>query len=184
MGLNLQKLQNTTSETAYQSGLQEAGIFQTSGAIIDLVPGRHAYAGFQPILSTLLFPIPSAILPEKNSAQYLFEALDAVYGKNLSKGAAIMAYGEYYLAFGWLGITVGCFITGWFLRKLWNWFLFNSSNPFAIAIYAVTVSFIYMVLSRGYLPQVTNLFFFTVFPIFVALRYARKKFERRNLQWR
>jgi oligosaccharide repeat unit polymerase len=183
-GLNVQKLQNTTSESAYQSGLQEASIFQTSGAIIDIVPNRHPYAGFQPIVSTLLFPIPSKLLPDKNSAQYLFEALDAVYGKELSKGSAIMAYGEYYLAFGWFGIVIGCLITGWYLRKLWNWFLFNSNNPFAMAIYAVTVSFIYMVLSRGYLPQVTNLFFFTVFPIYLALRYARKKYGAISKQWR
>jgi len=177
-GLNVKTLQTTTTENAYQSGLQEASIFQTSGAMIDYVPARHPYAEFQPIISTLLFPIPSRILPEKNSAQYLFEALDAIYGKTISKGAAVMAYGEYYLAFGWIGIVVGCAITGWYLRKLWNWFLANSNSPFAIVVYAVTISFLYMVLSRGYLPQVTMLFFFTVFPIYAALRMARNKYGR------
>jgi oligosaccharide repeat unit polymerase len=185
-GLNLGRLKDGSSERYYQSGLKESLIFQTSGAVIDMVPQRHPYAGFQPIVSTLLFPIPSRLLPDKNSAEYLFNALDAIYGKKYSKGAAIMAYAEYYLAFGWIGLALGCAITGWFVRKLWNWFLANSTNYFAIPAYAIAVSFLYVVISRGYLPQVTNLFFFTVFPVYVALRAAKKKYgqvKQRN-QWK
>jgi hypothetical protein len=179
-GLDTRKLEGTTAETAYKSGLQEAAIFQTSGAIIDIVPRKYPYVGFQPIWSTLLFPIPSSILTNKNSAQYLFGALDAIYGKKYSEGAAIMAYGEYYLAFGWTGIVVGCLITGWLLRKLWNWFLSEPDNLFVITVYAVTVSYMYVVLSRGYLPQVTTLFFFSVYPIYWALRSAKKKYNDEN----
>jgi hypothetical protein len=173
-GLDSKRLESATTESAYRSGLEEAGIFQTSGAVIDLVPQRYPYVGIQPLVSTLLFPIPSKWMTDKNSAQYLFEALDVIYGKKYSKGAAILAFGEYYLAFGWAGIVIGCFITGWFLRRLWNWFLFNSQNPLVIAAYSVFTSFIYVIISRGYLPQITYLFFFTVFPIFVAIRYVTR----------
>ncbi|HMJ67972.1 MAG TPA: O-antigen polymerase [Cyclobacteriaceae bacterium] len=174
VGLNVSKLDDEDSEGYYASGLREAYIFQTSGAIIDIVPERHPHAGFQPIWSTIVFPIPRAFYPEKNSAEYLFSALDAIYGKTVSQGAAIMAYGEYYLAFGWAGIVIGCGLIGWVYRKLWNWYLANSSNAFVMTAYAVTVSYLYVIISRGYLPQVVNLFFFSVFPIYVALRFARK----------
>lgn len=177
-GLNVKKLEGKDTQGYYKSGLRESLIFQTSGAIIDIVPEKHPHAGFQPIWSTLIFPIPSAIYKEKNSSQYLFDALDAIYGNIHSKGAAMMAYGEYYLAFGWLGIVVGGMITGWFYRKLWNWYLANAMNPMALTAYAVTVTYLYMILSRGYLPQVTNLFFFSVFPIYVVLNAARKKYGR------
>ncbi|MEI9919966.1 MAG: O-antigen polymerase [Bacteroidota bacterium] len=180
-GLNVSKLEGKDTEGYYASGLREALIFQTSGAIIDIVPERHPHAGIQPLISTILFPIPSAIYPEKNSAEYLFDALDAIYGKTVSKGAAIMSYAEYYLAFGWVGIILGCGAIGWFYRKLWNWYLANSRKPFAMALYAVTVTFLYVIISRGYLPQVVNLFFFSVFPIYFALRQARKHYSRHSL---
>ena len=183
-GLNVKRLEGVTTESAYQSGLQEAMIFQTSGAVIDMVPSRHPYAGFQPIISTLLFPIPSSLLEGKNSADYLFDMMDAIYSKKYSEGAAIMAYGEYYLAFGWAGIILGCAIIGWFLRKLWNWFLANSNNPLVMAAYAVSVIYLYVAISRGYLPQVTNLFFFTVFPIYVVLRVVRKKYNNVARSWK
>jgi oligosaccharide repeat unit polymerase len=177
-GLNVKKLEGKNTEGYYKSGLRESLIFQTSGAIIDIVPQKHPHAGFQPIWSTIIFPIPSAIYKEKNSSEYLFSALDSIYGKKYSKGAAMMAYGEYYLAFGWIGIIVGGLLTGWFFRKLWNWYLVNSDNALVVTAYAVTVTYLYVILSRGYLPQVTNLFFFSVVPIYVVLRAARKKYGR------
>jgi oligosaccharide repeat unit polymerase len=177
-GLDINKLEESTSETYYQKGVEEARIFQTSGAVIEMVPERYPHAGIQPILSTLLFPIPSALYPEKNSAGYLFDMLDFIYGKKISKGAAMMSYGEYYLAFGWAGIIAGGFIIGWFSKKLWAWYLVNRSNSFALVVYAVTVTYLYVVLSRGYLPQVTNLFFFTVVPAYVVLRLVFNRYRR------
>jgi oligosaccharide repeat unit polymerase len=177
-GLRIEKLEGKDTEGYYRSGLRESLIFQTSGAIIDMVPEKHPHAGLQPIWSTLIFPIPSSIYKEKNSSEYLFSALDAVYGEKYSKGAAIMAYGEYYLAFGWAGIIIGGLITGWFFRKLYNWYLANTGNALVVVAYAITVTYLYVMLSRGYLPQVTNLFFFSVFPIYVVLNAARKKYGK------
>lgn len=175
-GLDTTKLGEGNTTAYYESGLREALIFQTSGAVIDIVPERHPHAGLQPIWSTLLFPIPRALFPEKKSSDYLFDTLDAIYGEIVSQGAAMMSYGEYYLAFGWTGIIVGSFLIGWFYKRLWFWYQLNWSNPFVIVVYAVTVSYLYVILSRGYLPQVTMLFFFTVFPAYFVLRLARKKY--------
>jgi oligosaccharide repeat unit polymerase len=175
-GLNLSKLdEEKDSQAYYKSGLREAFIFQTSGAVIDLVPERYDYVGFQPIVSTLVFPVPSAFYPEKNSGKYLFDLLDVIYGKKYSKGAAMMSYAEYYMTFGWIGIIGGGLLIGWFSKKLWMWYLANHHNPFVIVAYSVTVVYLYVVLSRGYLPQVTMLFFFSVFPIYVVLRLMKRR---------
>lgn len=176
-GLNTAKLEEGSTSEYYESGLRESLIFQTSGAVIDIVPERHPHAGLEPVWSTLLFPIPSALYPEKSSSAYLFDTLDAIYGEKISQGAAMMSYGEYYLAFGWAGIVIGSFLIGWFYKKLWFWYKVNYSNPFVIVVYAVTVTYLYVILSRGYLPQVTMLFFFTVFPAYVALWLAKKKYR-------
>ena len=176
-GLNTKKLEEGNTTEYYESGLREALIFQTFGAVIDIVPERHPHAGLQPIWSTLIFPIPRALFPEKNSSDYLFDTLDAIYGKKISQGAAMMSYGEYYLAFGWTGIVIGSFLIGWFYKKLWFWYKVNYSNPFVIVVYAVAVTYLYVILSRGYLPQVTMLFFFTVFPAYFVLWLAKKKYK-------
>jgi oligosaccharide repeat unit polymerase len=181
-GLDVTKLEGESTESYYNSGLREAMIFQTSGAIIDMVPERYPHAGFTPIISTLVFPIPSAIYKGKNSGDYLFDTLDALYGVKNSKGAAMMSFAEYYLAFGWLGIIGGCFLLGWIYKRLWKWYLVNQFNPIVIVAYAVTVSYLYVIISRGYLPQVTMLFFFTVFPVFGVIWLVKRRYRRRILQ--
>ena len=178
-GLDLGRLDNGDSRSFFQSGLTESLIFQTTGAVIELVPEEYDYVGFEPIVSTLLFPIPRAIYPQKNSARYLFDFLDRLFGP-YGQGAAMMSFGEYYMAFGWLGLIVGSFLIGWFSRKLWNWFLANQRNPFVIAAYVCSVMYLYVVISRGYLPQVTMLFFFSVFPAYAVVYLVKKKIPRRR----
>lgn len=175
-GLDLQQLSNNRrNQSNYESGLNETKIFQTSGAIIDFVPERIPYVGLTPIWSTLLFPIPRAIYTSKNSADYVITAISAIYGKKNSRGAAFLMYAEHYLAFGWIGIVIAGMVLGWFLKKLWVWFIANSTNPLIVVIYASTVSFLYVIISRGYLPQATMIFFFTVFPAYVGFWLIKRK---------
>ncbi|HZY78326.1 MAG TPA: O-antigen polymerase [Cyclobacteriaceae bacterium] len=174
-GLDTTRLENS-NQSYYESGLNESRIFQTSGAVIDLTPSKIPHAGFTPIINTILFPIPSQLFPGKKSAEYLFNALNAIYGGPVSQGAAFMAYGEYYLAFGWFGIIIGGFLIGWFYKKLWSWYLADHRDPLHIAIYAVTVIYLYVIVSRGYLPQVTMLFFFSVFPVYIVRRIIKRRF--------
>lgn len=178
-GLDLTKLEDK-KKSYYESGLSESLIFQTSGAAIDMIPGQYPYAGFAPIISTLQFPIPRAIFPQKASADYLFNFLDSIYGKKYSKGAAFMMYGEYYLAFGWIGLILGSFLIGWFYKSCWVKFVANSHNPLATVIYAVTVVFLYVIISRGYLPQVTMLYFFIVFPVYFIQRLVKSKYHSQS----
>lgn len=178
-GLNLESIEQEDSRSFFESGLRESLIFQCTGAAIELVPETYEHVGFQPIISTLLFPIPRAIYPEKESARYLFDFLDHLFGP-YGQGAAMMSFGEYYLAFGWPGLIIGSFLIGWFSRRLWNWFLANQRNPFVIAAYASTIMYLYVVISRGYLPQVTMLFFFSVFPVYAVLYLVKKKIPRRR----
>lgn len=174
-GIDVSRLE-TTKQSYFESGLNESRIFQTSGAVMDAVPEKIPYVGFTPIINTIFFPIPRIINPNKNSAEYLFTALDAIYGSTVSKGAAFMAYGEYYLAFGWFGIILGGFLIGWFFRGIWNYYLADQKNPLRMAVYAITVIYLYVIVSRGYMPQVAMLFFFSVFPVYIVRWRLRKKY--------
>jgi hypothetical protein len=90
----------------------------------------------------------------------------------------MLNYGEHYLAFGWIGIIIGGLATGMFSRIGWNWFLRRKEEQLAIVFIAVFNSFLYVVLSRGYLPQVVMNFFFTLGPIIYLINRSSKAAQK------
>lgn len=181
-GLDTDKLEETDTEIYYKSGLRESMIFQTSGAVITTTSSRDVYVGFTPIVSTLLFPIPQRFYPQKNSAGYVMNILKSIYGEKYFQGSAYMAYAEHYMSFGWWGVIGWGILIGWLYRRIWNWYASNKGNLWVVVAYAVTVTFAFILLSRGYLPQVTMLFFFSVFPIYFVMSIARRRFGLRMVR--
>ena len=71
--------------------------------------------------------------------------------------------------FGWYGIFIFNFLLGYFFKKLWLWINLRKEEPLALLIYIMNVVFIFMILTRGYLPQQVHLYAFTVLPIVLYL---------------
>lgn len=185
-GLDLTRNEDRTWQDSLLSGFGEAGIFATSGAVIAAVPESRPFVGFEPIKQAILMPIPSALFPEKNSAGYATDTLIAVYGEKDYFGAAYMLFAEWYQAFWWPGVVVAFFVFGFAARYTWEWFLARRNNPLALVVYASAVSYLYVILSRGYLPQIVMLFFFSVAPAIAlyhwpdkVLRFTPKSFGPR-----
>ena len=64
--------------------------------------------------------------------------------------------------FGWIGIIVMSIF--WvLLKKLWLWLLIHYEEPIGIPLYCLNVSYVFMIISRGYMPQQVHLYIFTVF---------------------
>ena len=145
------------------------------------VPLVLPYIGFTPIINTLTFPIPSGLFPGKDSSGYLFNAYESVYGKVASTGAAIMNYGEYYLMGGWPVVILIFLLLGWLMRRLWNWFLWRRTESIAQVCYASGVTFLYVFISRGYMPQVAYTFAFVVLPLFFFYYYTSKRVIAHNV---
>lgn len=163
-GLNIEGSQKYEQEDFFVAGFHETSTFFDTGMLVEKVPSKFNYIGWDPFIQAIVFPIPRVLWSNKPSGDYI-RIYERLYGEgDLGKGVAVLSYGEYYLAFGWAGVIIGYFILGWAYRRLWNWFLLNRNNGVAIALYSVAVSFMYVVISRGYLPQVTMLFAFTVGP--------------------
>ena len=130
------------------------------------MPTKFDYIGWDPVVQAILFPIPRQLWTEKPSGEYI-RIYEQLYGSgDIGKGVAVMSYGEYYLAFGYVGVVVGYLLLGIGYKKLWLWMLANRSNEAAIILYCIAVCFMYVVISRGYLPQITMLFSFTVLPAY------------------
>lgn len=182
-GLDLSALKGLSLLEILLAGFgAESSVFLTSGAMMELTPKLIPYAGATPIINTLLFPIPSALFPTKDSARYLFDATAVVYNSDIhNSGSAILNFAEYFLIAGWPSLIIGYFLLGWLCRRLWLWFQLRSDEPLAQVTYVVNAAYLYMVVSRGYMPQVAMLWFFTCAPLFL-LYYNNAQNQLRMLK--
>ena len=169
-GLDLTELQGLSFWELFNSGFNETHVFLVTGAVIENTPRVFDFVGLQPLISTLLIPIPSAILPNKAAgAEYVFNAVQYLFpigNENFATGAAFMGYAEYYLMAGWLSLGAMGLLLGCLLRFLWNWFSPRRNEVLAQVAYVCTCGYLYVVVSRGYLPQIVTLFAFGVAPLF------------------
>ncbi|WP_411875726.1 hypothetical protein [Vulcanococcus limneticus] len=166
-GLDLTAIEGQGTADLFDAGFGESAVFFTTSGVIEQAPSRSPLIGPAPLLATLLFPIPRSLFPNKPDASYITDATSRLYGgENYARGTAFLNYAEYYLIAGWPSLIALSAVLGWLLRRLWNWFLIRQNEPFAQVVYLLTASYLYVVISRGYLPQVVMLFAFTVAPLF------------------
>lgn len=167
-GLDLDLLVGRKPEDILLAGFNESSIFLTTGAVMSLVPSRIPYVSLEPLISTLMYPVPAVFFTAKDSRRYLEDATAVVYNSDVhNAGSAIINYAEYFLMGGWPVLIGGYLLLGWLCRRLWLWFRWRQQEPVAQVTYACAVVYLYVVVSRGYLPQVVMLFCFTVLPLFL-----------------
>lgn len=170
-GLDLTRVEGRDTTELFDAGFGEASVFFTTSGVIEQAPERSPFVGLAPLVNTLLFPIPRALFPGKPDASYGSSATSLLYGGEVfARGSAFLNYAEYYLIAGWPSLIALSVVLGWLLRRLWNWFLLRQNEPLAQVVYLLASSYLYVVVSRGYLPQVVMLFAFTVAPLFWLYR--------------
>lgn len=174
-GLSLEQAADLGVGELFSIGFNESSVFLITGGLIANSPVGYPFVGFQPLISALLFPIPRAIWDQKNSFDYLSNALAALFNSDVfATGQAALNYAEYYLMFGWPSVVLMGLLCGWLLRCLWNWFTLRRHETLAQVAYVTTCGLLYMWISRGYLPQVLVTFVFGSLPLFwLYYRYAR-----------
>ena len=184
LGLDLTYLQGLNFGELFSSGFQETHVFLITGAVIENTPRTYEFVWLQPLISTLLIPIPSALLPNKGSAEYVFNATQYLFPiglEHFASGAAFMGYAEYYLMAGWVSLAAMGVLLGGLLRCLWNWFSPRRQEVLAQVAYVCACGYLYVVVSRGYLPQVVTLFAFGVAPLFVLYYWQARPVQSRQV---
>jgi len=170
LGLDLTYVEGLSFAEIFTAGFKETHVFLISGAVIENTPRTYNFVGFQPLISTILIPIPKDLLPDKDTGEYYFNAVRYLFpiGSELyAVGAAFMGFAEYYLIAGWTSLVAIGILSGCLLRCLWNWFSPRRYEVLSQVCYVCACGFLYVVVSRGYLPQVVTLFVFGVAPLFV-----------------
>ncbi|MEQ9299434.1 MAG: O-antigen polymerase [Cyclobacteriaceae bacterium] len=186
-GLDYSNVDNVDNWDLILAGFGESSVFMTTSLLIhksaQFLPTE--FIGLDPLFQTVFMPIPRALWPGKPSGDYLsivVSLYDEVFVDN-GLGAAIFNFGEYYLMYGWISVILGGLLLGWLFKKAWLWFLKHRRNKLAIVTYAVFFSYIYMIISRGYTPQVVMLFFFTVYPLYFIFNYHYKRVKLKKARF-
>jgi hypothetical protein len=177
VGLAIDASTTLSLQGLLDTGLNESTVFLNSSGLIANSPDRFPFVGLQPIISTILFPIPSDLWQGKNSFEYLLAATASLYQSDtLGTGQAALNYAEYYLMYGWISVVGMGLVSGWLLRCLWNWFSPRRSETLAQVAYLCTCGLLYVWVSRGYMPQAVTSLAFGALPLFwLYYRTARPR---------
>lgn len=174
-GLNLERLDNRPPIVFLLAGLHESSVFLTTSAVIHNTQLTNRFVGLLPLRATLEFPVPRQIMPSKADASYLTSRFESLYGDlRFSHGSAILNIGEYFLVAGYPSLIIFSVLLGLILKLLWLWFLPRHRDPMAQTLYILSCTFLYVVMSRGYMPQVALLFCFSVLPLFFLYKPSHK----------
>lgn len=152
-------------------------VLNMTALLIEDVQQRDGYVGiFDPLLATLSTFIPRQLIPGKDIAEYLKNAFIAVFGDPIAaqSGLAVLNTGEYFLIAGWLGVILAGVLIGALCRLLWNWYRANTQDPLATCLYTLSTVFLYLLISRGFLPGSLILAGFTFLPFLVFRRQLRQ----------
>ena len=181
-GLNYEIFSKNFSKTdqslvgyVLKSATFDTNVFNTSAAIIYKTPEEINYAGIKPIINSFTLPIPRILWRNKPKGEYLVTAYRTIYDGFLWEvGSANLGFAEYYLAGGWIALITTNFFIGLFFKKLWCEFLLNFNDPLAQIKYSLYISFLFIIFTRGYLLQLTFLYF-TIFIPFYFFSYIWNK---------
>ena len=120
------QIQDLTPVEIFLSSFEEAGTFFTSSLVLSVVPSKYPYIGAEPLVTTILHPIPRKILADKPTGDYTSRIQDDIYTTQGSLGpaaipwkshTAFLSFVEYYLVAGWPSLVLISFALGVLMRS-------------------------------------------------------------------
>ena len=167
-GIDLSMITGETISNALDAAIWEnLRIYQNVYGMIAVIPSKYPYVWLRQIfIGTLVMTIPRALWPNKISS-YGGEGLKVLIGRNIAAGQAYPTLGEYYYAFGIMGVIVFMAIYGKWLKKLKNKYM-HSHDPLDLIYFSVLLGCCLQLIIRGYFPSNFWYLLFAVLPIWVV----------------
>lgn len=162
---------------------------QTRGGLADMaiyrhydIPGRGAQHDHGVTMFGYVFirMIPRAIMPDKDKfypppqLATTIAAYDAWWGK--FSGEATLNIAAFYIAFGWLGVVLGSFFWGLFLKRYGN--SIRKGDPLKIASYIIVSLVTFQWITRGYMPQIIDNLAYMIVPVLMLKFFSKRKISR------
>lgn len=173
-GIDLSGISGETLSDAFDAAFWDnLRIYQNVYGMVGVIPSQYNYVGLRQILvGTLVMTIPRSIWPGKISS-YGGESLRVLIGENIAAGQAYPTIGEYYYAFGTIGVIVFMAIFGLWLKKLRNNYM-NSQSSLDGIYFSVMLGCCLQLIIRGYFPSNFWYLLFAVLPIWIIKLVRRE----------
>ncbi len=163
-GLDFSKIDFTLNEL-FVTAFMESNPFITSSLIFETIPKDLPFIGVRPLQEAIFKFTHYFGIGTKFDDPYYNEIINNIYGLIDAGGAAHLGFAEYYLMGGWIGLIISGIFFGYLLKRLWLWFLGLPDDYLRQAIYFTSIGFLYMVFSRGYLPQILTFYIYLIGPL-------------------
>lgn len=160
-------------------------IYNNYYGLLGVVPSLYPYQYFNMIIKrTILMVVPHAIWPSKYDG-FVSPGIEVYYGGPfLGTGQAYPNLGEFYLAFGIIGVIAFMGLFGFWMGRLKRRLsLFD--DPTELIIYISVVANCLQLIIRGYTPSNFWLVVFSVLPVYI-IRFVcskREKSNNLNFEW-
>ena len=168
--MNFEMIQKALDEAIWDN----FRVYKNFYAMVDKIPAQYPFVyGRQMIIGTIAMVIPRIIWSGKISTQ-AGVGLEYIVGARLKDtGQAYPNVGEYYYAFGIIGVVIFMAIYGIWARQLKNKYI-DSKNGLDIIYYAVLLGGNLQLLIRGYTPSNFWYLFFSVLPVWIIRRIQKR----------
>lgn len=144
-------------------------IYNNFYGMIHSIPNTYGYVyGRQILIGTLVMVIPRAIWPNKISTKAGVD-LDLIIGSRLAHtGQAYPGIGEYYYAFGIVGVIICMALYGVWMRRCKKRYMENSTGGLDIITYSVLLASNLQIIIRGYTPSNFWYVIFSLLPVLLV----------------
>ena len=168
-GISLSDICGASIQKAIEDAiLDNFRIYNNFYGIVHTVPQRYGYVyGRQILIGTIVMVIPRVIWPGKISSKAGVD-LDRIIGARLAHtGQAYPGLGEYYYAFGILGVIFFMAVYGFWMRRVKERYM-GSTNHLELVTFSVLVASNLQLLIRGYTPSNFWYLVFSLLPVLMA----------------
>lgn len=153
--------------------LENLRIYKNFYGMVEAIPKRFDYVYLrQIVIGTIVMFVPRSIIPSKITS-YGGEGLRTLIGPNIASGQAYPNIGEFYYAFGAVGVMFFMFIYGCWAKMLRTKYMGFENCNLSIMIFALLLGVNLQIIIRGYTPSNFYLIIFSVLPIYLVKLYLR-----------
>jgi oligosaccharide repeat unit polymerase len=173
----LEAIKNEGLILRFLSSQGDAAMFDFLVLYFQEIPKNINYLYGLGFLQIFIHPIPRIIWeskPIQPSAYFMSEILPKFY--KFGVGFASSIFGDLYWNFGLIGIIVGMFLTGLFLKTVYLWFIKNKDILSFQIIYAFSLSFLPMYM-RGEFVGTSVWFLFALVPALIIFNKSKKNIK-------
>lgn len=175
LGIDMSSVSMVTLQNAFEEAvLDNFRIYQNVYGMVGVIPSRYPYVyGRQIFWGTLFMVIPRIIWPGKLSS-YGGYGLAKLIGKDIADGQAYPNIGEFYYAFGTLGVIFFMALYGKWMKYVRDRFK-ETNCGLDLITYAVLLGTNLQIIIRGYTPSNFWYVVFAIIPVWIARKFLYRE---------